>query len=207
MLLDAGGPNAAIYADVFGRHASDYRIPSYPYLFPPFPPPPVDGRQPNSSMFSEGGAAGGSYLFNGGYAGVSVSRFASDYHVPTLDGAASQTHLRMEQTKFASKGEYRPDFTGIAALRYWAGYTDYKHDEIGLNDAAFEQISATFKKRTSEAKAELESMPMLTPFGALTTAVGTQFDHAQIDTFGDGGTLLGSARTIRASAYFLNPLA
>ena len=206
LLLDAGGPNAAIHADIFGRHANDYRIPSYPYLFPPFPPPVVNGRQPNSSLFSEGGAAGSSYLFNGGYAGVSISRFASDYHIPTLEGAETQTHIRMEQTKFASKGEYRPDFTGIAALRYWAGYTDYKHDEIGLNDAVFEQIGATFKKRTSEAKAEIESMPMLTPFGALTTAVGTQFDHAQIDTAGDAGSLLGSARTIRASAYFFNTL-
>ena len=118
----------------------------------------------------------------------SISRFASDYHIPTLEGAETQTHIRMEQTKFASKGEYRPDFTGIAALRYWPDMTT-STTKSGLNDAIFEQISATFKKRTSEAKAEIESMPMLTPFGALTTAVGTQFDHAQIDSSGDAGSL------------------
>jgi iron complex outermembrane receptor protein len=206
LLLDAGGPNAAIHADVFGRRADDYRIPSYPYLFPPDPAPAVNGRQPNSSLHSEGGAVGGSYLFFGGYAGVAVSRFASDYHVPTLDGAASQTHIRMEQTKFTSKGEYRPDSAAIAAVRYWAGYTDYKHDEIGLNDAGFESIAATFKNHALEGKAEVETMPMRTPIGALTSTLGTQFNHAQIDTSGDGGSLLGSARTVSTAAYFYNEL-
>src|SRR5262249_37575295 len=150
-----GGRNAAIHADAFGRRADDYRIPSYPYLFPPNPPPPVDGRQPNSSVHSEGGAVGGSYLFDGGYARAAVARYASDYHVPTLDGASTQTHIRLEQTKITSKGEYRPNAAAVAAVRYWAGYVDYKHDEIGLNDLGFEQINATFKNRESEAKAEL----------------------------------------------------
>ena len=36
-LLDAGGGNFAVHADVFGRTSQDYRIPSYPYL----PPPPT----------------------------------------------------------------------------------------------------------------------------------------------------------------------
>ena len=43
LLLDAGSRNAAIHADVFGRRVGNYRIPSYPYLFPPDPPPVVDG--------------------------------------------------------------------------------------------------------------------------------------------------------------------
>jgi iron complex outermembrane receptor protein len=206
LVLDAGGPNAAIHADMFARRADDYRIPSYPYLFPPNPPPPVDGRQPNSSLHSEGGAVGGSYLFFGGYAGVSISRFASDYHVATLDGAASQTHIRMEQTKYASKGEYRPDSIALAAVRYWAGFTEYKHDEIGLNAIGFEQINATFKNHALEGKAEVESMPMATPIGFLTVTGGAQYEHSQIDTNGDAGSLLGSARTASTAAYFYNVL-
>ena len=35
VLLDAGGGNFAVHADAFGRKASDYNIPSYPYLFDP----------------------------------------------------------------------------------------------------------------------------------------------------------------------------
>ncbi len=33
ILLDTGGGNFAIHADAYGRKASDYNIPSYPYLF------------------------------------------------------------------------------------------------------------------------------------------------------------------------------
>jgi iron complex outermembrane receptor protein len=206
LLLDAGGKNAAIHADVFARRADDYRIPSYPYLFPPTPPPPVDGRQPNSSLHSEGGAVGGSYLFEGGYAGVAITNYATDYHVATLDGATSQTHIQMEQTKIISKGEYRPDATAIAAVRYWAGFTDYKHNEIGLNAIGFDQLNATFKNRAQEGKVEVESMPMRTPLGFLTVTGGAQYEHSQIDTSGDAGSLLGSARTAQSAAYFYNVL-
>ena len=58
--------------------------------------------------------------------------------------------------RYASKGEYRPDSIAVAAVRYWAGYTDYKHDEIGLNAIGFEQINATFKNHAMEGKAEVE---------------------------------------------------
>ncbi|MFL6795784.1 MAG: TonB-dependent receptor domain-containing protein [Xanthobacteraceae bacterium] len=206
LLLDAGSRNAAIHADVFARHADDYRIPAYPYLFPPDPPPPVNGRQPNSSLHTEGGALGGSYLFDGGYAGVAITRFATDYHVPTLGGAASGTHIRMEQSKIISKGEYRPDSIAVAAVRYWAGFTDYKHDEIGLNAIDFDQINATFKNHAHQGKAEVESMPMVTPLGFLTVTGGAQYEHSQIDTNGDAGTLLGAARTVQSAGYFYNVL-
>ena len=51
VLADAGVKNFAVHADIWGRRASNYAIPGYPYQFPPEPPPPVDGRQPN---YSEG---------------------------------------------------------------------------------------------------------------------------------------------------------
>ena len=47
ILLDAGGGNFAVHADAYGRKASDYSIPGYPYLFDQTRP--VNGRQPNSA--------------------------------------------------------------------------------------------------------------------------------------------------------------
>ncbi|MFX5256923.1 hypothetical protein ABTC97_20205, partial [Acinetobacter baumannii] len=61
MLLDAGGNNVAVHADVYGRTTSDYGIPSYPYLFDQ--PRPVNGRQPNSATQSDGASVGASYFF------------------------------------------------------------------------------------------------------------------------------------------------
>jgi len=166
LLLDAGSGNAAVHADVYGRGAQDYRVPSYPYLVLPSPAPAFNGRQPNSAMQAAGAAIGGSYLFEGGYAGLSISRFTSDYHVPGIASSESQQHNDLEQTKIMSKGEYRPDATAIAAVRYWLGYSDYRHDEIDVNQTSlgnFQTIGATFKNRQTEGKVEVESQPVATP--------------------------------------------
>src|SRR5437879_6003760 len=73
-LIDAGSRDFAFHADVYGRKGNDYFTPSYPYLFPPDPAPPFNGKQPNSSFHSEGQAVGGSYLFDGRYVGAAASR-------------------------------------------------------------------------------------------------------------------------------------
>ncbi len=165
----------------------------------------VNGSQPNSSFRTESASAGGSWLFDGGYAGVAVTRFATDYHIPGLEGAATRTHIRLEQSKIISKGEFRPMSSAVAAVRYWAGFTDYKHDEIGLNDIGFEQINGSFLNREKEGKVEIELMPMATPFGAWTSFFGAQGSHQQLDTSGEA--LLFPARTRVAAAYWFNEIA
>src|SRR5205823_14630811 len=99
-IFDAGNRDIAVHADVYGRHAGDYYIPSYPYLFPNQPALPSNGKQPNSGMHAEGEAVGGSYLFDGGYVGAAVSRFTTLYHVPTLDGATTNTRIQLEQVRY-----------------------------------------------------------------------------------------------------------
>ncbi|WGS03180.1 TonB-dependent receptor (plasmid) [Bradyrhizobium sp. ISRA443] len=207
LLLDAGSGNAAVHADVYGRGAKDYRIPSYPYLVPPDPAPTFNGRQPNSAMESAGASIGGSYLFDGGYAGLSISRFTSDYHVPGIATSEAQQHNQLEQTKIASKGEYRPDAAAFAAVRYWLGYSDYRHDEVVNNSTVlgdFQTIGATFKNRQTEGKLEFETQPLATPFGALTSIVGAQGAYQRLDTVGQA--ILRPAQTATAAAYFFDEL-
>jgi len=205
-LFDAGSRDFAFHADVYGRKGNDYFIPSYPYLFPSDPAPPFNGKQPNSSFHSEGQAVGGSYLFDGGYVGAAVSRFSTLYHVPTMDGAASNTRIAIEQVKYTSKGEFRPQSSAIDVIRYWAGTVEYHHDELGIGDTGIDGIQATFNNHAQEARSEIQFMPMATPLGTLISVVGGQFDHQQIDTSGDAGSLLGQARTNRAAGYFINQL-
>ena len=101
VLLDAGAGNFAVHGDAYGRAASDYRIPAYPYLLIPDgeDAPAVNGRQPNSAQRSNGQAIGGSYIFNGGFVGVAVSHFESAYRVPGLESAATATNLDIAQTR------------------------------------------------------------------------------------------------------------
>jgi iron complex outermembrane receptor protein len=205
-IFDAGNKDVAVHADIYGRHAGDYYIPSYPYLFPSQPALPFNGKQPNSSMHAEGEAVGGSYLFDGGYIGTAVSHFTTLYHVPTMDGAATNTRIQLDQVRYTSRGEFRPQSSAIDVVRFWLGAVEYHHDEIGLGDNGVDGIQATFNNHAQEAKTEMKFMPMATPVGMLISTWGTSFDHKQIDTSGDAGSLLGSARTNRAAAYSFNEL-
>ncbi len=205
-LFDAGTRDFAMHTDFYGRHASDYFVPSYPYLFPPDPAPSFNGKQPNSGLHSEGQAVGGSYLFDGGYVGAAISRFTSVYRIPTLEGAQTNTRIDLQQTKITSKGEFRPQSSAIDVVRFWLGAVEYHHDEIGIGDDGIDGVQATFNNHAQEAKAEIKFMPMATPFGALIGSIGTQFDHQQLDTAGNAGSLLGSARTNRGAANFYNEL-
>ncbi|XIA67772.1 TonB-dependent receptor domain-containing protein [Bradyrhizobium sp. TZ2] len=118
--------------------------------------------------------------------------------------AAARQHNDLEQTRISSKGEYRPDASALAAVRYWAGYSDYRHDETVLAGPApgFQAITATFKNKQTEGKIELELSPFATPMGALTSIVGAQGAYQQLDT--EGQAILLPAQTRTAAAYFLN---
>ncbi|MGY3484162.1 iron complex outermembrane receptor protein [Bradyrhizobium sp. USDA 4011] len=181
MLLDAGGNNVAVHADVYGRTTSDYSIPSYPYLFDKTRP--VNGRQPNSATQSDGASVGASYFFQGGYIGASITQNDSLYHIPGIDGADHQTRIDAHQTKVAVKGEYRPDAAAIDAVRLWVGATDYRHNELGLAvpaDLSTDGVRQIFTNKEQEARLEVQTMPFNARFAAVTTAFGLQAGHQEL---------------------------
>jgi iron complex outermembrane receptor protein len=181
ILIDAGAGNFAVHADAFGRKATDYSIPSYPYLFDPTLP--FNGRQPNSAMQASGGSIGGSYIFDGGFIGAAITQNDTLYRIPGIDGAEHQTRIDAHQTKFTAKGEYRPDAAAIEAVRFWAGATDYKHNEIGLADPADPfslGVRQTFTNREQEGRLEVQLAPFNARFAAVTTAFGLQAGHQEL---------------------------
>src|SRR5882762_2586577 len=181
ILLDTGGGNFAFHADAYGRKATDYSIPSYPYLTDPTKP--FNGRQPNSAMQADGASIGGSYIFQGGFIGAAITQNDSLYHIPGIDGADHQTRIDGHQTKFTAKGEYRPDAAAIDAVRFWAGATDYKHNEIGLadpNDPTTDGVRQTFTNKEQEGRIEVQMAPFNARFAAVTTAFGFQAGHQEL---------------------------
>ncbi|MEH2474857.1 iron complex outermembrane receptor protein [Nitrobacteraceae bacterium AZCC 2161] len=181
ILLDAGGGNFAVHADVYGRKATDYSIPSYPYLTDTTRS--VNGRQPNSAAQSDGASIGGSYIFDGGFIGAAITQNDSLYHIPGIDGADHQTRIDAHQTKITAKGEYRPDSAAIEAIRFWAGATDYRHNEIGLadiNDLTSDGVRQTFTNKEQEARVEVQMMPFNARFATVTTAFGLQGGHQEL---------------------------
>ncbi|HEY2212465.1 MAG TPA: TonB-dependent receptor [Bradyrhizobium sp.] len=211
ILLDTGGGNFAFHADAYGRKATDYSIPSYPYLTDPTKP--FNGRQPNSAMQADGASIGGSYIFQGGFIGAAITQNDTLYHIPGIDGADHQTRIDAHQTKITAKGEYRPDSAAIDAVRFWAGATDYRHNEIGLADPAdptTDGVRQTFTNKEQEVRVEVQLMPFNARFATITTAFGLQAAHQELTAPSpdDPGTLFNGLwdpnRNTREAGYVFN---
>lgn len=213
VLLDGGGNNFAIHADAYGRNTSDYYIPGYPYRFDNTRP--VGSHQPNSATQSDGASIGGSYFFTGGYIGAAITQNDSLYHIPGIDGADHQTRIDAHQTKITMKGEYRPDAAAIDAVRFWAGATDYRHNELGLADPAdltTDGVRQTFTNKEQEVRVEVQLMPFNARFAEVTTAFGLQAAHQELTAPSpdDPGTLFNGLwdpnRNMREAGYVFNEL-
>jgi iron complex outermembrane recepter protein len=205
ILLDVGKGNFAFHADAFGRRAGDYRIPSYPYLFPPDPAPAVNGRQPNSAQRSDGYAFGGSYIFDDGFIGLAVSQFNSLYRIPGIEATETDTRIDLKQTKVTSKGEYRPPSSVVEAIRFWLGVTDYKHDELA-NEGGFDGVQQTFTNKAYESRVEVQLAAFDLRFAALTTALGVQTSRQDLAAPGRGGGLFDPNRTSAIAGFMFNEL-
>ena len=75
------------------------------------------------------------------------------------------------------------DAAAIDAVRFWAGATDYKHNEIGLADPADLSsfgVRQTFTNKEQEGRVEVQMTPFNARFAAVTTAFGVQASHQQL---------------------------
>ena len=217
-LLDTGKDNFAFHADVFGRKGDNYRVPSYPYLVPPDPltapratqPNAFDGRQPNSALHSDGFSLGGSYLFDGGYAGVAYIRNNTLYHIPGIDGEDHNTRIDAHQDKILTKGEWRAQTAMIDVIRFWGGLTDYKHNEIGLADdtnLSSDGVRQTFTNKEQEGRVEVTLTPFNLRFAELTTALGVQGGHQDLTAPSpDNNGLWDPNSNHRIAGYMFNEL-
>src|SRR5262249_26613682 len=71
----------------------------------------------------------------------------------------------------------------IEAVRFWAGATDYHHNEVGLadtNDPSSLSVRQTFTNREQEGRLEVQLAPFNARFAAITTAFGLQAGHQEL---------------------------
>ena len=202
VLVDGAAGNFAVHADAFGRKTDDYRVPRYPYLFDPGHP--FSGTQPNSATRSDGQSAGGSYFFQDGFIGVALTQNNTLYHVPGLDGADHNTRIDAHETKITAKGEYRLMASGIDAVRFWFGATDYRHDEVGSLPVTV--IGSTFLQTTYEARMEAQHLPIKTGLGVLRGAVGMQWSNRDLQAAGADGVLLNPTNTQSLAGFVFEEL-
>jgi iron complex outermembrane receptor protein len=190
--FDGRGRDVAMHLDAFARSSSDYRIPG--------------GVQANSKARAEGGAIGGSAFFDGGFFGLALTNTRALYHIPGIESAANNTRIDLEQTKLLGKGEFRPNSAVVDAVRLWFGATDYRHFEKAIGEDGVDGVQATFRNREQEARVETQLQPVSTPLGVWTAAPGIQFNHQNLGTSGEAGSLLAPSETTAGAFYLFNEL-
>lgn len=188
--VTGGAHGIVLHADGFIRDVNDYDTPL--------------GSELNTFVKSRGGSAGISHVWRNGFLGVSYSRFESIYGIPGEEAEEGVLpRIDLEQDKVLVKGEWRPDSSGIEAVRVWFGASDYAHNELARHgehghgeeeheeegegheeeeheeeEVAGFSVGQTFTNREQEARLEIQHRPVASRFGPLSGAIGVQWDHA-----------------------------
>lgn len=135
MAFDGGAGRFAWHADGLLRDTDDYDIPGYAVRGDPTS---AYGRLPNSSLESEGGTLGASWVGERGFVGGSLRTFDTNYGIPAAiegdaaaRGAAAGDGLRidLEQVRGDVRGAFRRD-GAFHEIRFAVGATDYEHREL-----------------------------------------------------------------------------
>jgi iron complex outermembrane receptor protein len=173
--LEAGNGTFALHLDANSRQFNDLKIPGYARSR--HAPPSEDGngkkgRLGNSDGRQDGGAVGGSYTWDDGYAGLSYSKYDSNYGSPAEDAV----RIRMKQDHYAFASELRNLDGPFSSLKFDAGYTDYEHREIEDGETG-----TVFKNKGYEARVEARHQPL----GPLNGVIGTQVSRSEFSALGE----------------------
>ena len=172
--LEAGDGTFALHLDANGRQFNDLRIPGYARSSKVRDAEESGSkhRLQNSDGRQDGGAIGGSYQFDNGYAGLSYSRYDSNYGSVAEPGV----RLDMQQDHYAFASELRDLDGPFTSVKVNAGYTDYQHREIEDGE-----VGTTFKNKGYEARIEARHQPL----GPLEGVIGAQVNRSEFSALGE----------------------
>lgn len=198
----AGSNGFAVHADGFWRDADDYDSPR--------------GTVVNSFVESRGGALGAAVVGSDGFLGVSYARIESEYGIPGHEAEEGvDPYIDLVQDKVMAKGEWRVRDSGIDAIRFWFGASDYRHkewakhghedDDDDDHEVDFE-VHSRFKNKEQEARVEVQHLPVATSFGPMSGALGVHLVNRRTSGIvpdpDEGESLLAPARTQSVAAFW-----
>jgi iron complex outermembrane receptor protein len=173
--LEAGNGQFALHIDANAREFNDLRIPGYARSREQRANEEGDDRKHrlgNSDGRQDGGAVGGSYTWDDGYAGVSYSNYDSNYGSP----AEEEVRIRMQQEHYAFASQIRNLSGPFSSVKLDAGYTEYEHREIEGGE-----VGTTFRNKGYEARIEARHQPL----GPLQGVIGAQVSRSEFSALGE----------------------
>ncbi|KQW51526.1 MULTISPECIES: TonB-dependent receptor [unclassified Roseateles] len=191
VVLDGGSGQAhsgvGWHVDLAGRDADDQRAPRFD----------IDGesrsRVRNSAAQSHGGAIGGSVFFQGGFAGVSLDDFHTDYGTT----AEADVTIRMQRQRVATAGEWATASGPLRRIGWQVSRNRYEHTEF-----EGDEVGTVFKSRGTDGRLELEHAALSTPFGPLKGVVGVQTESLDFSALGEEAFVPGT-RTRNTGVFLL----
>jgi iron complex outermembrane receptor protein len=169
--VDGGTDRVGLHVDAYKRRTSDVRVP-IDLACTQGGVTRVQRRICNSWSDTDGGAVGGSVLFDNGYLGASVAQHNNRYGSVAEDDAS----IRMRSNRYALEGEWRELRGPLQSLKFQASHTDYRHTEF---DAAVP--GTLFTSRGSDLRVEARHAPL----GALQGVVGVQAEDGRFEAVGE----------------------
>jgi len=173
--LEAGNGQFALHIDANAREFNDLRIPGYARTSEQRANQEGTDKKyrlSNSDGRQDGGAVGGSYTWDDGYAGLSYSNYDSNYGSP----AEQDVRIRMQQEHYAFASEIRNLAGPFTSVKLDAGYTDYEHREIEGGE-----VGTTFKNKGYEARVEARHQPL----GPVEGVIGAQVTRGEFSALGE----------------------
>lgn len=191
VVLDGGSGQAGSgfgwHVDLAGRDASDQRAPR-------FSSPTEDGSESrttvrNSAAKSHGGAVGGSVFFQGGFAGVSVDDFHTNYGTT----AEPDVTIRMQRQRLATAGEWATADGPVHRVSWQLSRNRYEHVEMEGDVAG-----TTFKSTGTDGRLEVEHAAI----GPVKGLVGLQTESLDFSALGEEA-FVPSTRTRNTGVFLL----
>ncbi|RZJ09053.1 MAG: TonB-dependent receptor [Rubrivivax sp.] len=191
VVLDGGSgqPHAGWgwHVDLAGRDADDQRAPR-------FDSPSEGGGDSrtsvrNSAATSRGGAVGSSVFFQGGYAGVSVDDFRTDYGTT----AEADVTIRMQRQRVATAGEWATASGPVRRISWQLSRNRYEHVEM-----EGDEVGTTFNSRGTDGRMDVEHAAI----GPLKGLVGVQTESLDFSALGEEA-FVPSTRTRSTGVFVL----
>ncbi len=188
VVLDGGSGQAHAgfgwHVDLAGRDASDQITPRFD----------SEGESRtsvrNSAARSHGGAVGGSVFFQGGYAGVSVDDFHTNYGTT----AEEDVTIRMQRQRLATAGEWATADGPIHRISWQASRNRYEHQEVEGTG----EVGTTFKSTGTDGRVEVEHAAL----GPVKGLVGLQTESLDFSALGEEA-FVPSTRTRNTGVFVL----
>lgn len=146
--VDGSVGHIGLHLDGSWRDAQDYKIPGNRVLDDPSTH--MD-RLPHSDTEAKTLGVGASWIDDWGYAGLSASHLSNLYGIPSLEGS----RIDQKQDRYDFDSLVKRPLAGFETLRLKAGYTDYRHAELGEDGP-----EVLFNNRSLETRMELTHAPV-----------------------------------------------